>query len=184
MNSDRLRSRARARLVLTASTWMSVETANDSECISVAQEIYDVLQARNKVMPGPTNNLAADPTQRDIQVIVSSRQDEHFQYAQEIANILNTPTTPVRFGGPPRPKAGLIRIVVLTPALPLAATSQPYGVQQIAPGGTGYQANGPNARAGPVIVTSPPVQCHASITTLPDDGADYSGPRISDQRIS
>jgi len=34
--------------------------------------------------------------------------------------------------------------------------SQAYGVQTIAPGGTGYQANGPNAHAGPIIVNPEP----------------------------
>jgi hypothetical protein len=99
----------------SASTWLSVETANDPECALVAQEVYDVLHTNGKVASGPVIRMVPEPNLFNIQVVVASISDEHFAYAQQIANILNTSSTQVIFGSPTPPRtieAGKVKILV------------------------------------------------------------------------
>ncbi len=79
------------------SKWFFVETINAPESLNVADEIEMVFRTHNKTTGVVTRLFENPPIPRGVFVIVSSKDSEHFDVAQKIANILGSSTFIVRF---------------------------------------------------------------------------------------
>ena len=97
----------------SANTWFSVEHISDDESATLAKEIYKPFADKQRVLKGPIMWMAnPNPEARGVFVMVASATDEHFGYAESIANILNRPDMPVAFTGAAGLKPGIVKVLV------------------------------------------------------------------------
>lgn len=97
----------------SASEWLSVEHANDGESGTFAKEIHEALSNGRKIKALITRLSEPDPRLRGLFVTVASEMDEHFIYAQQIANVIGSSDIPVHFVPPSDPKPGIVKVIVL-----------------------------------------------------------------------
>jgi len=97
-------------LPASAPEWLTIECAPDRESRTFAKEIHEVFAIRQRIK---ALNVAADPAGRGVFVMASGQSDEHFHYAELIAQVLNAPASPVHFGPLKEAKPGVVKIVVM-----------------------------------------------------------------------